>query len=58
MSWIGRFLRRDALERDLEKSIRYGGTGGARTVSAGAARNGSSNEYIDYAATKGAIEAH
>src|SRR5579862_8387325 len=38
-------------------STRHGGQGGAIVnVSSGAARFGSPNEYIDYAATKGAID--
>ena len=38
-------------------SIKQGGTGGAIVnVSSGAAKTGSPNEYIDYAATKGAID--
>jgi NAD(P)-dependent dehydrogenase (short-subunit alcohol dehydrogenase family) len=38
-------------------STRYGGQGGAIVnVSSGAARIGSPNEYIDYAASKGAID--
>ncbi len=38
-------------------STKYGGQGGAIVnVSSGAARSGSPNEYIDYAASKGAID--
>lgn len=38
-------------------STRYGGSGGVIVnVSSGAAKTGSPNEYIDYAATKGAID--
>jgi NAD(P)-dependent dehydrogenase (short-subunit alcohol dehydrogenase family) len=38
-------------------STRYGGTGGSIVnVSSGAARSGSPGEYIDYAASKGAVE--
>ena len=38
-------------------STRYGGTGGAIVnVSSGASRMGSPGEYIDYAATKGALD--
>lgn len=38
-------------------STRYGGAGGVIVnVSSGAARSGSPNEYIDYAASKGAID--
>ena len=38
-------------------STRYGGSGGVIVnVSSGAARSGSPNEYIDYAASKGAID--
>src|SRR5580658_143456 len=45
---------REAVRR---MSPRYGGQGGAIVnVSSGAARSGSPNEYIDYAATKGAID--
>jgi NAD(P)-dependent dehydrogenase (short-subunit alcohol dehydrogenase family) len=41
----------------LRMSTRHGGRGGAIVnVSSGAARIGSPNEYIDYAATKGAID--
>ncbi|MFZ3002754.1 MAG: SDR family oxidoreductase [Undibacterium umbellatum] len=45
---------REALKR---MSTRHGGQGGAIVnVSSAAARLGSANEYIDYAATKGAID--
>ena len=45
---------REAVKR---MSIRYGGMGGVIVnVSSGAARTGSPNEYIDYAASKGAID--
>jgi NAD(P)-dependent dehydrogenase (short-subunit alcohol dehydrogenase family) len=45
---------REAVKR---MSTRYGGTGGAIVnVSSGAARMGSPGEYIDYAATKGALD--
>ncbi|WP_394173920.1 SDR family oxidoreductase [Thalassotalea litorea] len=38
-------------------STRYGGTGGnIVNVSSGAARTGSPNEYVDYAASKGAMD--
>jgi NAD(P)-dependent dehydrogenase (short-subunit alcohol dehydrogenase family) len=38
-------------------SSRYGGNGGAIVnVSSGAAKSGSPNEYVDYAASKGAID--
>jgi NAD(P)-dependent dehydrogenase (short-subunit alcohol dehydrogenase family) len=52
---FGSFLcAREAVRR---MSTRYGGQGGAIVnVSSGAARIGSPNEYIDYAATKGAID--
>ena len=52
---IGSFLcAREAVRR---MSTRYGGPGGAIVnVSSGAARSGSPGEYIDYAATKGAID--
>jgi NAD(P)-dependent dehydrogenase (short-subunit alcohol dehydrogenase family) len=52
---FGSFLcAREAVRR---MSTRYGGRGGAIVnVSSGAARIGSPNEYIDYAATKGAID--
>lgn len=46
---------REAIKR---MSTRYGGTGGAIVnVSSIAARTGSPNEYVDYAASKGAIDA-
>lgn len=45
---------REAVKR---MSTQYGGVGGAIVnVSSGAARSGSPNEYIDYAASKGAID--
>ena len=45
---------REAVKR---MSTRHGGVGGAIVnVSSGAARSGSPNEYIDYAASKGAID--
>jgi NAD(P)-dependent dehydrogenase (short-subunit alcohol dehydrogenase family) len=52
---VGSFLcSREALRR---MSTRYGGKGGAIVnVSSGAARAGSPGEYIDYAASKGAID--
>jgi NAD(P)-dependent dehydrogenase (short-subunit alcohol dehydrogenase family) len=52
---FGSFLcAREAVRR---MSTKYGGQGGAIVnVSSGAARFGSPNEYIDYAATKGAID--
>ena len=52
---IGSFLcAREAVKR---MSTRHGGSGGAIVnVSSGAARLGSPNEYVDYAACKGAIE--
>jgi len=51
---IGPFLcAREAVKR---MSTKYGGRGGAIVnVSSGAARMGSPNEYIDYAASKGAL---
>jgi NAD(P)-dependent dehydrogenase (short-subunit alcohol dehydrogenase family) len=51
----GPFLcAREAVRR---MSTRYGGTGGAIVnVSSGASRLGSPHEYIDYAATKGALD--
>lgn len=51
----GSFLcAREAVRR---MSTRYGGSGGGIVnVSSGAARYGSPGEYIDYAATKGAID--
>jgi NAD(P)-dependent dehydrogenase (short-subunit alcohol dehydrogenase family) len=52
---IGAFVgAREAVRR---MSTRHGGTGGAIVnVSSGAARYGSPGEYVDYAATKGAID--
>jgi NAD(P)-dependent dehydrogenase (short-subunit alcohol dehydrogenase family) len=52
---IGSFLRaREAVRR---MSTRYGGSGGGIVnVSSAAARYGSPGEYIDYAATKGALD--
>ena len=52
---IGSFLcAREAVRR---MSTRYGGKGGAIVnVSSGAARLGSPNEYVDYAACKGAVD--
>ncbi len=52
---IGGFLcAREAVRR---MSTRHGGSGGAIVnVSSGAARLGSPNEYVDYAACKGAID--
>lgn len=52
---IGSFLcAREAVRR---MSTKQGGRGGAIVnVSSGAARLGSPNEYVDYAATKGAID--
>jgi NAD(P)-dependent dehydrogenase (short-subunit alcohol dehydrogenase family) len=52
---VGTFLcSREAVRR---MSIRYGGKGGVIVnVSSGAARAGSPGEYIDYAASKGAID--
>jgi NAD(P)-dependent dehydrogenase (short-subunit alcohol dehydrogenase family) len=52
---IGSFLcAREAVRR---MSTRHGGSGGGIVnVSSGAARYGSPGEYIDYAATKGAID--
>src|SRR5690349_9124364 len=45
---------REAVRR---MSTKHGGSGGAIVnVSSGAARFGSPNEYVDYAATKGAID--
>jgi NAD(P)-dependent dehydrogenase (short-subunit alcohol dehydrogenase family) len=51
----GPFLcAREAVRR---MSTRYGGSGGGIVnVSSGAARSGSPGEYVDYAATKGAID--
>lgn len=53
---IGSFLcAREAVRR---MSIRHGGQGGAIVnVSSMAARLGSPNEYVDYAASKGAVDA-
>jgi NAD(P)-dependent dehydrogenase (short-subunit alcohol dehydrogenase family) len=46
-----------AREAVLRMSTKYGGRGGAIVnLSSGAARYGSPNEYIDYAASKGAID--
>jgi NAD(P)-dependent dehydrogenase (short-subunit alcohol dehydrogenase family) len=52
---LGAFLcAREAVRR---MSTRHGGAGGAIVnVSSGAARLGSPNEYIDYAASKGAVD--
>ena len=52
---VGPFLcAREAVRR---MSNRYGGTGGAIVnISSGAARLGAPNEYVDYAASKGAID--
>lgn len=52
---VGSFLcAREAVRR---MSTRYGGKGGAIVnVSSGAARLGSPNEYVDYAACKGAVD--
>jgi NAD(P)-dependent dehydrogenase (short-subunit alcohol dehydrogenase family) len=52
---VGAFLcAREAVRR---MSTRHGGSGGAIVnVSSGAARGGSPNEYVDYAASKGAID--
>jgi NAD(P)-dependent dehydrogenase (short-subunit alcohol dehydrogenase family) len=52
---LGSFLcAREAVKR---MSIRHGGTGGAIVnVSSGASRFGSPHEYVDYAASKGAID--
>jgi NAD(P)-dependent dehydrogenase (short-subunit alcohol dehydrogenase family) len=52
---VGPFLcAREAVRR---MSRRYGGTGGAIVnVSSGAARLGAPGEYVDYAASKGAID--
>jgi NAD(P)-dependent dehydrogenase (short-subunit alcohol dehydrogenase family) len=50
----GMICAREAVKR---MSTRYGGGGGAIVnVSSGAAKYGSPNEYVDYAASKGAIE--
>lgn len=52
---VGAFLCARAAVRRM--STRYGGAGGAIVnVSSGASRLGSPNEYIDYAASKGAID--
>jgi NAD(P)-dependent dehydrogenase (short-subunit alcohol dehydrogenase family) len=52
---VGPFLC--AREAVLRMSISYGGTGGAIVnVSSGAARLGAPGEYVDYAASKGAID--
>ena len=52
---IGSFLcAREAVKR---MSTRHGGSGGAIVnVSSGASRSGSPGEYVDYAASKGAID--
>jgi len=52
---VGPFLcARQAIRR---MSTRYGGSGGAIVnVSSGASRLGSPGEYVDYAASKGAID--
>jgi NAD(P)-dependent dehydrogenase (short-subunit alcohol dehydrogenase family) len=52
---LGSFLcTREAVKR---MSTRHGGTGGAIVnVSSGASRSGSPSEYVDYAASKGAID--
>lgn len=52
---VGPFLcAREAVRR---MSSRYGGAGGAIVnVSSGAAKLGSPNEYVDYAASKGALD--
>jgi NAD(P)-dependent dehydrogenase (short-subunit alcohol dehydrogenase family) len=52
---IGPFLcAREAL---LRMSTRYGGSGGAIVnLSSGASRLGSPNEFVDYAASKGALD--
>ena len=52
---IGYFLC--AKQAVLRMSSRHGGSGGAIVnVSSGAARLGSPNEYVDYAASKGAVD--
>jgi NAD(P)-dependent dehydrogenase (short-subunit alcohol dehydrogenase family) len=52
---IGSMIR--AREAVKLMSIRYGGSGGAIVnVSSGAAKYGSPGEYVDYAASKGAID--
>jgi NAD(P)-dependent dehydrogenase (short-subunit alcohol dehydrogenase family) len=52
---IGSFIcAREAVKR---MSTRYGGAGGCIVnISSGAARQGAPDEYVDYAATKGAID--
>ena len=52
---IGAFLcAREAVRR---MSVRHGGSGGCIVnISSGAARSGSPGEYIDYAASKGALD--
>ena len=52
---IGAFLcAREAVKR---MSIRHGGSGGCIVnISSGAARSGAPSEYIDYAASKGALD--
>jgi NAD(P)-dependent dehydrogenase (short-subunit alcohol dehydrogenase family) len=52
---IGSFIcAREAVRR---MSTKYGGTGGAIVnISSGAARLGSPDQYVDYAASKGAID--
>ena len=52
---VGAFLcAREAVRR---LSTKHGGTGGAIVnVSSGAARLGAAGEYVDYAASKGAID--
>jgi NAD(P)-dependent dehydrogenase (short-subunit alcohol dehydrogenase family) len=52
---IGPFLcAREAVQR---MSVKYGGAGGAIVnITSGAARHGSAGEYVDYAASKGAID--
>jgi NAD(P)-dependent dehydrogenase (short-subunit alcohol dehydrogenase family) len=52
---IGSFLCAGEAVRRMSK--RYGGAGGAIVnVSSGAAKYGSAGEYVDYAASKGAID--
>jgi len=55
---IGTMLcSREAVRRMSSKHVGGGGPGGAIVnVSSGAARSGSPGEYVDYAATKGAID--
>jgi NAD(P)-dependent dehydrogenase (short-subunit alcohol dehydrogenase family) len=61
---LGRVIRQNiiscflcAKEAILRMSAKHGGTGGAIVnVSSVAAKTGSPNEYVDYAATKGAID--